>query len=76
MPLYEYHCPVCDVKFEKIRSWSQADDPITCPNGHEGAKRLRGTFMAQRGGEEYGVPAAIPGTRPPAPRAKRVDPFG
>ena len=29
MPLYEYRCPLCDARFEKlVRSWSEA---VTCP---------------------------------------------
>ena len=29
MPLYEYRCPLCDARFEKlVRSWSET---VTCP---------------------------------------------
>ena len=31
MPIYEYTCPDCGVKFETLRSMSQADAPIDCP---------------------------------------------
>ena len=31
MPLYEYCCADCEIKFSKLRSFSQADQPITCP---------------------------------------------
>ncbi|MFO7697803.1 MAG: zinc ribbon domain-containing protein [Anaerolineae bacterium] len=31
MPLYEYHCPHCDVTFDRLRPFSQADAPIRCP---------------------------------------------
>jgi putative FmdB family regulatory protein len=30
MPLYEYHCADCEIKFEALRRMSQADDPIAC----------------------------------------------
>jgi len=30
MPIYEYMCTECDDKFEAIRSFSKADDPISC----------------------------------------------
>ena len=30
MPLYEYRCPLCDARFEKlVRSWSE---PVACPD--------------------------------------------
>jgi putative FmdB family regulatory protein len=32
MPIYEYFCADCKVKFEALRSMSQADDPISCPH--------------------------------------------
>jgi len=28
MPLYEYYCADCDIKFEALRRISQADSPI------------------------------------------------
>jgi putative FmdB family regulatory protein len=30
MPLYEYYCADCKIKFEALRGMSQADDPIAC----------------------------------------------
>jgi putative FmdB family regulatory protein len=30
MPLYEYYCADCEIKFETLRRMSQADDPIVC----------------------------------------------
>lgn len=30
MPLYEYYCADCEMKFEALRKMSQADDPIAC----------------------------------------------
>ena len=31
MPLYEYYCPHCDLTFEKLRPFSQAEAPMRCP---------------------------------------------
>lgn len=30
MPLYEYYCADCEMKFETLRKMNQADDPIAC----------------------------------------------
>ncbi|TKJ28631.1 MAG: FmdB family transcriptional regulator [Chloroflexi bacterium B3_Chlor] len=30
MPLYEYHCDDCRCEFEVLRSFSQADEPVSC----------------------------------------------
>jgi putative FmdB family regulatory protein len=30
MPLYEYYCADCKIKFEALRRMGQADDPIAC----------------------------------------------
>jgi putative FmdB family regulatory protein len=30
MPLYEYYCADCKIKFEALRKMSQADSPIAC----------------------------------------------
>jgi putative FmdB family regulatory protein len=30
MPLYEYYCADCKIKFEALRRVSQADSPIAC----------------------------------------------
>ncbi|NIM92827.1 MAG: zinc ribbon domain-containing protein [Anaerolineales bacterium] len=30
MPIYEYVCQDCDATFDALRSFSQADDPISC----------------------------------------------
>lgn len=46
MPLYEYFCPTCETKFERLRPMSASDEPSICPEGHEGAERLVSLFSA------------------------------
>ena len=44
MPLYEYVCPDCKLKFEKIRPLSQADQSVPCPNCRGEARKVMSTF--------------------------------
>jgi putative FmdB family regulatory protein len=44
MPFYDYRCSTCDEVFEASRPMAEADAPITCPSGHEGARRLLAVF--------------------------------
>ena len=46
MPLYEYYCPICESRFELLRSMSRSNEPATCPSGHEGAERVISVFSA------------------------------
>lgn len=47
MPMYEYACPDCGAKFEKLRRMSEADAPMRCPEcGKESAQRQMSTFAA------------------------------
>jgi putative FmdB family regulatory protein len=39
MPVYEYECDVCGVRFEVKRRYG-APGPTTCPKGHEGVHRV------------------------------------
>jgi len=39
MPLYSFVCTVCGVHFDERRSFADADDPATCPNGHKNVHR-------------------------------------
>lgn len=42
MPIYEYECLTCGLKFEKRQSFS--DEPqADCPNGHSNTRRLLAT---------------------------------
>lgn len=40
MALYQYHCPTCQVTFERFVSVEQRDEPQACPDGHPGSRRL------------------------------------
>lgn len=32
MPIYEYQCPSCDTRFERLRPISAAGQPLACPS--------------------------------------------
>ncbi len=40
MPIYEYVCPDCDLKFELLRPFSKASDGASCPGCHNHAERV------------------------------------
>ncbi len=42
MPLYEYHCPTCHNKFEKLQPMSATG--ADCPNCEQPAKRAISVF--------------------------------
>jgi len=47
MPIYEYQCPSCKERFEKLVRASGAPAEVTCPTcGATGAKRLVSTFAS------------------------------
>lgn len=60
MPLYEFRCRTCESTFEVRRPMSEASDPATCPEGHEGAVRLLSVFasVGASGGNAAPAPAA------------------
>lgn len=62
MPTYEYRCPECDTSFEVRRPMSESSDPVDCPNGHVGARRLLSVF-ASVGGAAPSAPASNPAPR-------------
>ncbi len=50
MPIYEYRCSDCDVKFEKLVPLSRADEQPPCPQcAGENTRKLLSTFAAVRG---------------------------
>lgn len=44
MPIYEYVCPGCGLKFELLRPISQADREAPCPSCQEIAERKLSSF--------------------------------
>lgn len=61
MPLYEFKCRECENTFEVRRPMSEASDPATCPQGHEGAVRLLSVFASVGAS---GAAAPAPAARP------------
>ena len=62
MPIYEYKCPACDVKFEMRRAMSQADVPASCPTCQTtNGKRCLSTFASFTKGSG-GETTAVAGT--------------
>ena len=43
MPIYEYRCPECGIKFEQIQEYEQRDE-VTCPHCKVQVTRLMSTF--------------------------------
>ena len=60
MPIYEYVCPQCDVKFEQMRPVSQATEAAACPQCKGSAKRVLSTF-ACFSTDESGATSAVGG---------------
>jgi len=46
MPIYEYICAKCGAKFELLRSLSQADEDVSCPQCRNAARRILSTFVS------------------------------
>ncbi|MBI4287284.1 MAG: zinc ribbon domain-containing protein [Chloroflexi bacterium] len=46
MPVYEYVCTGCSLKFELLKPMSQADNGATCPNCQKPGKRQMSTFAS------------------------------
>jgi putative FmdB family regulatory protein len=52
MPIYEYICQDCGVKFDVLRSIKDADAPITCQKcASQLTKRAISVFSAHSGGK-------------------------
>ena len=62
MPLYEFRCRTCDDTFEVRRPMSEASEPASCPQGHDGAVRLLSVFASV--GASGGAPSSAPAPRP------------
>ena len=59
MPIYEYNCADCSVKFEKMRPMSKADAEAACPEcGGTHTRRglsLFAAFSRGNGGDSHSV---------------------
>ena len=60
MPVYEYVCSDCGLKFELLRPLSQANQGASCPRCHKSAERIFSTF-ASFSGSDSGETAPISG---------------
>ena len=61
MPIYEYVCSGCHQKFELLRSLSQVDEEVFCPDCHGKAERVLSSFCS-RTKSESGFTAPIGGS--------------
>ncbi len=52
MPIYEYMCPTCDYKFEKLQSMSATG--AECPRCEQPAKRALSVFASISLGDSSG----------------------
>jgi putative FmdB family regulatory protein len=58
MPLYEYHCPTCHHKFEKLQPMSATG--ADCPVYEQPARRAISVFASVSKGESSGVESSSP----------------
>ncbi len=52
MPIYEYFCPECNLKFELLFPLSQASEAAFCPQCHGKVNRILSSFNCSRRGSE------------------------
>jgi len=63
MPIYEYQCSPCHLKFELMRPMGQSDSPAPCPRCQQPARRLMSLFASfsrSGGGEATPISGAGP----------------
>ncbi len=46
MPIYEYVCSDCNLKFEELRPYSRAEEDSPCPRCQKSARRKMSTFRS------------------------------
>jgi putative FmdB family regulatory protein len=63
MPIYEYVCPDCNLKFELLRPLSEASQVAACPRCQNKAKRVFSTFSSFTT-DESGLTTRIAGSNP------------
>ena len=47
MPIYEYVCSDCSLKFEELRPYSRAEEDAPCPRCHKPAGRKISLFRSK-----------------------------
>jgi putative FmdB family regulatory protein len=55
MPIYEYICQECDMRFEELRPLTRMDDVASCPSGHTKGRRVLSIFASLTRDAEGGV---------------------
>jgi len=63
MPIYEYVCSDCNLKFERLRPLSQASEGVSCPRCQKKAKRVFSSFSSFTT-DESGLTTRIAGSNP------------
>ena len=58
MPLYEYFCPTCEHKFDKLQPMSATG--ADCPNCEQPARRAMSVFASITRGGDSGEPGFSP----------------
>ena len=61
MPIYEYVCSDCGLKFELLRPLSQAKEGASCPHCHNSAERIFSPF-ASFSTDESGLSSPVGGS--------------
>ena len=61
MPIYEYICSDCGLKFELLRALSQSNEEASCPNCHNSAERILSP-VASFSKDEGGLTTPIAGS--------------
>ncbi len=72
MPIYEYHCPSCNIEYEAIRPASQADDPVACKGCGQPGERQLSTFSFKS--NSFTAPKLKPATKPKRSYSVEGDP--
>jgi putative FmdB family regulatory protein len=52
MPIYEYFCSDCKIKFELLKPMSQSNQSASCPKCGGGAERVLSSFCRNSDGLE------------------------
>jgi len=77
MPIYEYVCSDCGLKFELLRPFSEAGEKASCPRCHQNAERIISacaSFSKNEAGES--IPLAGTGSSCGSCGATSCDPCG